>query len=304
MRAVVLAWLLAVFCWSPLPAAEARVVQLPGAEVRVEFDEAVPREQQPLLLEWVAQSGRAVAAYYSGRFPVPEATLLIFSRAGRSVSGGYATGWNGPRARITVGREASRADLLEDDWMLTHEFIHFGFPGVPDQHHWLEEGIACYVEPVARVRLGVLDARRMWAEFVSEMPQGQPQPGDHGLDRTPTWARTYWGGAIFCLLADVEIRRQTDNRRGLEDALRAIVAAGGSIERSWPLARALAVGDAATGTTVLRDLHARLGPNPEAVDLEALWRSLGVVKRGRRQVEFDDSAPLAAVRRAITAGRP
>ena len=35
------------------------------------------------------------------------------------------------------------------------------------------------------------------------------------------WRRTYWGGALFARLADVEIRRQTQNRLGLQDALRA-----------------------------------------------------------------------------------
>ena len=36
------------------------------------------------------------------------------------------------------------------------------------------------------------------------------------------------------------------------------------------------------------------------VDLEDLWRRLGVVADGR-EVRFDDRAPLAAVRRSITA---
>jgi hypothetical protein len=34
---------------------------------------------------------------------------------------------------------------------------------------------------------------------------------------------------MFCLVADVEIRRATGNRKGLQDALRAIVAAGATI---------------------------------------------------------------------------
>jgi hypothetical protein len=41
--------------------------------------------------------------------------------------------------------------------------------------------------------------------MVSGMPQGEPQRGDRGLDGTHTWGRTYWGGAMFCLLTDVEI---------------------------------------------------------------------------------------------------
>jgi hypothetical protein len=43
-----------------------------------------------------------------------------------------------------------------------------------------------------------------------------------------------------------------------------------------------------------------MGARPGDVDLEALWRRLGVRARGRT-IELDDSAPLAAIRRAITA---
>jgi hypothetical protein len=41
---------------------------------------------------------------------------------------------------------------------------------------------------------------------------------------------------------------------------------------------------------------------PVTVDLDGLWKKLGV-KQVNGQVVFDDNAPLAAVRRAITATR-
>jgi predicted metalloprotease with PDZ domain len=167
---------------------------------------------------------------------------------------------------------------------------------------WLEEGLATYVEPLARARAGLLSDERVWRSFLRGMPNGLPRAGDRGLDHTPTWGRRYWGGAIFCLLADLEIRRRTDNRRSLDDAVRGIVAAGGNIAVRWPLARALAEGDRATGVPVLTELHAKMGAAPVPVDLEGLWKRLGVSLRGR-SVAFDDTAPLAAVRRAMTSRR-
>ena len=103
------------------------------------------------------------------------------------------------------------------------------FPSVSRQHHWIEEGLATYVEPIARAQAGSLRAERVWADMVRDMPQGQPGPGDRGLDHTRNWGRTYWGGAVFCLLADVQFRARTGNRRGLQHALRGILAAGGNI---------------------------------------------------------------------------
>jgi hypothetical protein len=144
-----------------------------------------------------------------------------------------------------------------------------------------------------------MPAERMWAELVRDMPKGQPQSGDHGLDHTHTWARTYWGGALFCFVADVEIHRQTQNKKGLQDALRGILNAGGDIRHDWPLADALKAGDQAVGGTVLTDLYAKWKDTPVEVDLSTMWKQLGVESSGRT-VRLTDDAPLAAVRRAIT----
>jgi hypothetical protein len=135
--------------------------------------------------------------------------------------------------------------------------------------------------------------------LVEGLPKGLPQANDQGLDRTHTWGRTYWGGALFCTLADVEIRQRTNNRRGLQDALRAILAAGGNMEASWPLERALMVGDKATGVPVLTELYQQMKAKAVQYDLAGLWNKLGVETYG--EVSFNDRAPLAAVRRAITA---
>src|SRR5205085_2418134 len=111
---------------------------------------------------------------------------------------------------------------LDSDWRMTHEIIHLAFPNMADEHRWIEEGISTYVEPVARAQAGQLPPEAVWKEFARDMPQGQPDSGDQGLDNTHTWGRTYWGGALFCLAADVQIREKTSNRKGLRDALRAI----------------------------------------------------------------------------------
>ncbi len=69
---------------------------------------------------------------------------------------------------------------------------------------------------------------------------------------------------------------------------------------SWDIAHFLDVGDAATGENVLHELFARYALAPGTVDLPALWKRLGIALRGDAVV-YDDAAPLAFVRRAITA---
>src|SRR5262249_33992924 len=158
-----------------------------------------------------------------------------------------------------------------------HEMVHLALPSVPRGHSWLEEGVATYVEPIARARMGQVSAASVWGDLVRGLPEGLPGLDDErGLDGPPTWGRTYWGGALFCLLADLQIRERTGNRRSLDDALRGIVAKGGNIGVHWPLERVLSTGDAAVGLPVLVELYHQMGQTAHPVDLAALWKRLGV----------------------------
>jgi hypothetical protein len=284
------------------PVSSTRTIDPKSSSIQVDFGPGstdLPEEQ---IVQWVRNATLAVTTYY-GRFPVPRDRVLVEFVSGEAgVSRG--TTWGGVGGfpgftRIHVGERSTQEDL-DDDWMMTHELIHTAFPSVDDDHHWIEEGIAVYVEPIARVQAGLLKPERIWSDMLHDMPKGDPESGDQGLDNTHTWGRTYWGGAQFCLKADVEIRRQTANRKGLQDALRAIMNAGGTIDNDWPLTKAFETGDKATGTHVLMDLYNQMRDKPKPVDLDLLWKELGV-ERTAAGVRFDNNAPLAKIRQAITA---
>ncbi|HSI11471.1 MAG TPA: hypothetical protein VK961_05480 [Chthoniobacter sp.] len=292
-------FLLLATVFSFVAVGRAEEVGVPGGTLDVQYTSLPAPPLKEAAAKWIQNSARAVAKYH-GTFTIKRAVLRITPVDGHEVSDGYTDGWKGAIVTISLGRKATAADLAED-WQLTHEMLHLGFPNLPDRHHWLEEGIATYVEPIARCRAGLLSPERIWSDMVEGMPQGEPEAGDRGLDRTHTWGRTYWGGALFCLRADVEIRRGTNNRLGLEHALRAIRADGGTIESAWNIDRVIATGDGATGVPVLRELYDEMKATPVKVDLAALWKELGVVRRGKT-VAFDDHAPLSATRRAITTG--
>ena len=271
-------------------------VEVGGATLDVFIDRGQFELGRTALLDWVTRSAGAVSAYF-GRFPVARARVHIIISERGGVSGGMSFGDHGARCKISVGRHSSLSDLFAD-WELAHEMVHFSFPSVEDRHHWIEEGIATYVEPIARASVGILTAEQVWGEMLRDMPQGLPQSGDRGLDHTHTWGRTYWGGALFCLMADVEIRKRTGNSKGLQDALRAINRTGGTIEADWPLERAFEIGDKATDGRTLMKLYDQMASRPVSVDLPRLWAQLGVRVNGRG-VAFDDKAPRAAIRSGI-----
>jgi predicted metalloprotease with PDZ domain len=180
--------------------------------------------------------------------------------------------------------------------VLVHELVHVSFPNV--RAPWAEEGLATYLEPIIRVRSGLCNTDEVWRSLVEGLPQGQPEEGDGGIDVTDTWGRRYWGGALFWFVADVEIRKRTGNARSLDDALRTINAEGGNVAKVWDLDRVLAMADRATGVEVLGPLRRQWSKTPVRVDLDAIWKSLGVAQAGGKMV-YDDRAPLAAIRRGI-----
>lgn len=259
-----------------------------------------PDLSHDLLLAYVGDAAHAVSHYY-GVFPVGRAQLQIVIVPGRAgvlqgTTWGDRDGFPAV-TRLRIGEHTSQDDL-RTDWKLTHEFVHMALPSLPDDQHWLEEGIATYVEPIARYQSGFLIKKQVWWGMVDGMPNGEPGDSDLGLDNTHTWGRTYWGGALFCMVADIQIRKQTKNALGLQDALAAIVHTHGSIKDEWPIERVLVVGDKRTGTTVLEDLYKSWRATPVKVDLAGLWSQLGV-SDSPTGVLFDDSAPLSSVRDSI-----
>ena len=281
------------------PADNLSPAQLTIANVTIDltFSPGLLEVSRAQVLDWITTSAQGVVRYY-GRFPVSHVRLLLTPESGAGVRFGTTWGGHDPLIKVWLG-QSTQVAMLQRDWVMTHEMVHLAFPKVSNAHHWLEEGIATYVEPLARLAVGQVKTEKVWLDLVEGLPHGLPAPGDQGLDHTHTWGRTYWGGALFCFLADLEIRQRTANEQGLQDALRAIVAAGGTMSVEWPLTRALAIGDQAVGVPVLTELYNRMKARPVEIDLVELWQHLGIEAQGETVV-FHEDAPLATVRRAIT----
>lgn len=263
-------------------------------DLALEGEPPVAREE---LHAWIRRNAERVAGY-CGIFPVPDVHLTIISSGRGHVGSGYHQ--DGRRIRVRIGRRTD-AHALEHDWVLVHEMLHTAFPDLPEANRWMQEGLSTYLEPILRSRDGELTEEDVWTRWVRMMPHGRPGLADRGLDRTHTWGRTYWGGALFWLVVDVELRERTHGERSLQDVVRAILAEGGNGRADWTPARVLKVGDDATGTTVMSEVYARMARAPGDVDLDRLWTRLGVARDGDG-VELLDDAPLSDLRRAIVLG--
>jgi hypothetical protein len=254
------------------------------------------------LAEWARVRAEAVAAFY-GEFPAERALIAAVPIAMRGrVRFGKLLPESAPGVVLLVGTRVTDEELAAD-WVLVHELFHIGVPSFYREGKWFDEGLATYFEPLLRARAGLLDEASAFRDLRLGMPRGLSALTEDGLENTTSYAGIYWGGAIYCLLADVELRERSGGLLGLEDGLRRVRARGGRSSEVWPLLETLEVADGAFTEPVLVRLKDRYAARPAALDLDALFEKLGVILEGE-SVRLDDGAPLAWVRRSIVFGAP
>jgi hypothetical protein len=168
------------------PARVSTELKVRGSAICVVIDDAaLPRQQ---VLHWIDRSAHIVADYYGG-FPAPLVVIRLQGMDGSGVGGGRTTNDSGLMIQMRVGRETTAATLAAD-WVLVHEMVHLALPEVGRSHLWLAEGLATYVEGIARAQFGNRDVADVWAENRHSMPMGLPRAGEGGMDQHIGWGRT------------------------------------------------------------------------------------------------------------------
>lgn len=253
------------------------------------------------LFQWVRDSAAEVAKFWHG-FPVPHALVILLPVADRQgVVFGKVLPESSPAAIVMVGEQTSRTRLY-GDWVLVHELFHLGVPSFNREGKWFDEGLATYYESLIRARAGWLTEEQVWKEFVEEMPQGLRAMTHTGLEHPADSPDIYWGGALFCMVADVELRNQSQGERGLEDGLLRVLNAGGHASEVWSLTKTLRFVDEAVGGNSVRSLAARHSERGSKVDLDALFAALGVEALANG-VKLHEDAPLSAIRKSLVFGK-
>jgi len=270
------------------------------AVLRVAILDGVGEGARADLFDWVERTAQAQSNYWQG-FTARQALLgLVPVTHRRGVGYGRSVPGGGVTVMVEVGTDVDRRRLF-DDWVLTHELIHTGMPFIRRGGTWFMEGAATYVEPIIRARAGWKTEEAVWKEWVMNMPQGagvfpRGLPAASGREN-------YWGGAIFMLLADLAIRRESDGAKGLEDCLAGALWEGLDGAGRVSLEAYAQACNRATGTKAMSELIDRHVNTNTAVDLDALWKDLGVALVDGRIV-LDDGAPQAKWRKMIVMGPP
>lgn len=245
---------------------------------------------------WLELNVCAIKAYY-GRFPLKELTLTLKAVSNSSEIGyGQAMPGEMPRLTIYVGTKTP-SEGFRSSWVMCHEMTHITFPSLDREHRWLEEGIATYVEPIARAMTGIIPVESVWYDLVNKTPEAFAN-ATSGLDGVRDFRRVYWGGALFCLRADIEIRLKTANKHSFQEVLQIIMAREGTMNEDRDILTVLRTGDKYIGVSILEKLYLQMGKTAYKPDLEKLWLDLGIERTGGTVI-FHDEAPLAAIRKSI-----
>ncbi len=258
-----------------------------GASVRVSVVGVASAQTVAVLHAWVDAGARAVAGLY-GRFPVEDTQVFVVPLApgpdpvpwGEVVRGG------GDAVHLYV--DGSRGlDELNANWVLCHELSHLLHPYVSAGGAWLPEGIASYYQNVARARAGLLEPAEAWQKLASGFARGRRQTtGKRSLvDATDTlmhsgqYMRVYWSGAAIALIADVELRRQSNGTMSLDRVLDELGQCCLPTRNRWRPAALMAKMDVIAGTDTFMRLYELYVEKPVFPDVDDVLNSLGLGPR-------------------------
>jgi len=146
-----------------------------GGKVNVKFAPGHLELPSTLVIRWLLAAARAVTAFY-GRFPVHEAKVLIVPvEIVGGILSGTSRGTRPVSTRIYLGELVDNGEL-KNDWVMTHEMVHYAFPSMSEEHHWIEEGIVTYVEPLARLESNEIGGVKVWSDLIKGLQIGLPAP--------------------------------------------------------------------------------------------------------------------------------
>ncbi|HEY1382795.1 MAG TPA: hypothetical protein VGF43_04225 [Dongiaceae bacterium] len=250
---------------------------------------------------WVSAIAESNRRFWA-RSPTKGGLVVLVPSPRDGVPFGRVLSLGGAVLTVLVGKDATTKQLY-DDWVLVHEFIHLGSPLMRDTGAWLNEGFATFYEPVLRTRAGWKSEDEVWREWISSMPRGMPAMTGIGLENAGRGG-IYWGGALFVLMAEIESLKASDGKIGFSDCLRTVLAGGGDVTVKWPTMKFLDRCDALLGKPVIAQLARQHIEKGSAMDLDRLWKRLGVSMTEGSAIRYDDTAELAWLRPLIIWGGP
>jgi len=263
------------------------------------------------LFVWVNHNLDALQMAY-GKFPVKNLQVLIvpIGRDREPVPWGHVMRGGGNGVHMYVD-ETRPLDEFLDDWVLVHELSHLLHPVMRGRDHWFSEGLASYYQNVLRARAGLMTEYNAWDRLhkgfvrgVRGSPQGMTlAQASENMMAKGLFMRVYWSGAAIGLLADVELRKQSNGQQSLDTALEALNKCCLRRGELWSSEQVMNRLDAITKTTIFSKLYWQYIDSDQFPRLAKLYQQLGLKADGY-SIRLDNSSAGAQLRKKIMVVEP
>ncbi len=287
-------------------------IALGGGQLHVAMLAGADAAQRERLLAWLAQVGHAALSAY-GRLPLADVQVLIVPVGAQREAVVFGQSLRGQGNGLTLFVDpAQDAQAYARDWVALHELSHLFHPHLGDAGAWLAEGLATYYQNLLRARAGLLTPAQAWTQLDAGFARGRadtPARADLTLEQASArmgerhdYQRVYWSGAAYWLDVDLELRRTSANRLGVDEALRRFADCCLAERRAWSPQQFVARLDELTGQQVFerrfRDYRALRGFPPIA----PIYAQLGI-RHDDKGLHLGGDAAMGDLRSALMAPR-
>ncbi|MDA1195399.1 MAG: hypothetical protein O2894_09470 [Planctomycetota bacterium] len=288
---------------------DTHVAQVAGSTVEIGVLDAPHAASAEGIRTWVHEAMRAVATI-DGRFPTPRLAVIVEPVPGRDPPSPFGTSMRAGGGHVhLLLSNAAKDPALPGEWVAVHEMMHLALPWTFDEEAWLQEGFTTYYQEVLRARAGMISEREAWQNIEAGFGRGRRRGGvrtlaleSRDMHREHAYHRVYWAGAAIALLIDVRLRSGSNGRYALDDFVNWWRAhRGGQVNANRGLDLLRAAEEALQVSPCSR-IAVRWLESTDFPDVGPVYEALGIRARAGR-VELDDTAPQAALRRAIMTSR-
>jgi len=264
------------------------------------------------IVEWIRNTASILVLAY-GRFPNPDARILVFPVEGNSTRGESAVHFGrvvrdgGETVELLIDSDQP-IEMFYEDWTATHEFAHLMLPYVRSEQRWISEGFAQYYQNLLLARAGRYTQQYAWQKLHDGLARGRDSvPGlspNEAASREERNSRMkiYWSGAALALLADVELRKRSNGAETLDVVLDQFQRCCLPSRRTWSGPELFAKFDSFLDEPLFLSLYQQYADTAGFPDTSPLLERLGVVLDGA-EVQLSDDAELAEIRAMLTARR-
>lgn len=255
---------------------------------------------------WLTNNLRQLSATLGGQ-PIPSLQVIISpansTRSRSPVPFGHVIRAGNHSVQYFVDTHSSYSALMAD-WTAAHEFSHLLLPFLGTSGKWVSEGFASYYQNLLMAHLGEYSQEQAWRKLLAGFARAKSEwpvvsPND-SVYRNLGQSRMmiYWSGAAFALLADVEIRKQSEGRQSLNTVLKQLADCCLPSSEVWHMTELFNQLDEFTPTPIFMPLYRKYANAKGLPDVEPTLKELGVSHKHLRRINLVD-APLSAMRDQI-----